>query len=399
MKDLILRVINQTLLRPVHIRYCSQTVYEALLGCLRLWKATSDPLWKQRAEKVCKILLSIQRPDGGFDIGYEFNFGLLHRKGDATSPELPGLMALVEYYKCFKCDAAAEGAHRAAQWVKDRSLKLSEGKWAIPYSPYTINEVMVYNGTSFAAGALGVYLSEFPDDELETIYRGMIRYLKSVMVTDPEMPGSYWHYSDQSRTDLTEAGRKKIDYYHQMQQVEMHSEAQLVLPDEAQLELIESATEHVFALQNDSGLIPYLNSEKDIHLWGYCSCASGLLMASLLFKEHADRYRSAAGKVVTWIVKYAWNGQYFYPVVDWSGNAVDRRFYVRSDAWVFNTLALSCETGLNNNDLLDICEESYRSMEKCDFSGIENHASNRRIRIFLQLKRNLILMVRKLLRR
>lgn len=151
----------RTLLRPPYIRHCSQTVYEALLGCCRMWEATHDSRWGDRSQRLLNILLRIQQPDGGFDIGYEFNFGRLHKKGQSTSPELVGLVALCEYAHLFEEKQAGQAAQRAAEWICKRALDMGDGKVAIAYSPYTINEVMVYNGTSFACGALGCYLGRY----------------------------------------------------------------------------------------------------------------------------------------------------------------------------------------------------------------------------------------------
>ncbi len=248
MRELTRSIAHATVLRPPHIRHCSQTIYEAILGCLRMWDATAEDKWRERTDRLARILISIQRPDGGFDIGYEFNFGRLHKKGQSTSPELVGLVALSEYARLIDEKQTGPAAHRAAEWIRKRALHMGDGKIAIPYSPYTINEVMVYNGTSFACGALGCYLGQFGgDDELDRVYRGMVRYLNSVLTVDKDMPGRFWYYCDQSRNDWDDLKRSKIDYYHQMQQVEMHSLAQQVCPVEGQINIIRDAVDQIAA--------------------------------------------------------------------------------------------------------------------------------------------------------
>ncbi len=381
MKKQIIQVLNNTLLKPLEVRYCSQTIYEVLIGCLRLYEATNNQIWRKRAEKVCEVLISIQQSDGGFDIGYEFNFGRIHNKGESTSPELVSLIALTKYYKLFGGEDVANAAHRAASWIKTKAIRKSENKWIIPYAPITTNEVMVYNGTSFAAGALGVYLSEFPDNDLEIIYNGMNKYLYSVMQKERSTLGKFWYYSDQNRVDLSNVARKKIDYYHQMQQVEIHSEAQLVFPNEDQKRIILEASEHVTEKQDIEGKIPYLNFKSDIHVWGFCSCASGFLKASKVFGDKYEEYRKRAQQVYEWIEKNAWNGDYFYPILSHHNKVIDNRFYVRSDAWVFNSFALAVKEGINKTKYLEICEKSYTKMASVDFSGLENHASNKRKRV------------------
>lgn len=378
-------IIQYILLRPSTVIYCSQTIYQVLIGCLRLWDKTQDLLWKRRADELCNILLKIQKQDGGFDIGYDFNFGLMHTKGESTSPELIGLIALVEYYKRFGNDNVKQGAQKAALWIKKHSLIMDDDKWAIPYAPYSTNRVMVYNGTTFAAGALGVYLSVFPDKELENIYHGMNNYLYSKLSALPEQPGRFWYYSDQSRNDLTDLQRQKIDYYHQMQQVEMHVMAELCISSKQQIKIISEASQHVASKQSEIGVIPYLNTNTPIHVWGFSSCASGFILASKLLKEKENEYSIRALKILDWLKTYSWNSNYFFAIVSGDGKILDKRFYVRSDAWVFNSFALAVKEGINEVEYLEICDKSYRKMHSVNFSGIENHASNRRIRTVLKM--------------
>jgi len=387
-KNKLLKVIYSTLLFPIYVRYCSQTLYQSLIGCLRLFLKTNDVIWSKRAKALCELLIKTQRPDGGFDIGYDFNFGRLHKKGDSTSPELVGLHALVEYYKAFGGEDVKIAAHRAASWVKTNAINLGDEKWAIPYGPYSIKEVMVYNGTSFAAGAIGVYLSVFQDDELEKIYHGLNKYLYGVLDVNIDNPGKFWYYSDRGRSDLTEIQRNKVDYYHQMQQIEMHAMAELSFSSPLQKEMILDATKHVANLQENTGIIPYYNTPTPIHMWGFCSCASGFIYASQFDIGMREEYLERARRVIKWIVDYSWTGDYFYPIVEKDGTVIDHNFYVRSDAWVFNTMALAINEGVIENDYLEICEKSYLKIESVNFSGIENHASNLRIRLVNRMLQN-----------
>lgn len=385
MKNLVLKLINSWFFRPIYVKHCSQTIYQILIGCVRLHEATKEKIWLDRAEKVCDILISIQQPDGGFDIGYEFNFGLLHKKGESTSPELVALSALMKFYKISNKSLAAEAAHKAVKWIKDKSVKLNENHWMIPYAPITTNNIMVYNGTSFAAGALGEYLAEFPDKDLDIIYRGMNSYLKSVMTTDQNSIGRFWFYADQTRLDLPIEALSKIDYYHQMQQVEAHGEAHLGYPDMNLEKIIEWASDHVASKQTSDGTIPYLNVNKDIHLWGLCSCASGFLQAGKVVESKNVEFKQRAREIYTWIEKHSWNGKYFYPIVSHEKEINDRNFYVRSDAWVFNSFAMAVKEGIESERYIGICEKSYQTMAEVDFSGLENHASNQRKRFYASL--------------
>ncbi len=379
MKRWLYQCLDKTLLYPVRVQNCSQTLYEALVGCLRMTKATGDAVWRKRADTVCQRLIDIQQPDGGFDIGYDFNFGRLHSKGESTSPELRGLLALMLYYEVDPRKDVANAAQRAASWIEQHAYPIDTARWTIPYAPYSTREVMVYNGVSFVASALGLYLSAFPNDRLRECYEGMVRYLLDVLIVPNEGSG-YWPYADRTRTDLSAEQRGKIDNYHQMQQVEVHAIAQVRTPLDEQEVLIRKASAYVRSLMDANGLVPYYNNcrESPIHVWGYASCVSGFLLASESIPSRRADYRAAAEQVVRWLLDHAWNGAFFWPILGREGIPLDRRYYVRSDAWVFNALALAMQNGLDVE--ASVMEATYTRMEEQDFSGIENHATSPRIR-------------------
>jgi hypothetical protein len=382
--------IKKILLAPPYIQHCSQTIYQALLGCIKMYESTSDDVWKQRSKKVKNILLNIQRPDGGFDIGYDFNFGKFHKKGESTSPELIGLIALCEYERVFGYEKTLRKAmDKAAFWIETFSIKLKDSMHAIPYGPYSTKEVMVYNGTSFACAALGCYIgiTKSTKQTLIDIYRGMNKYLLNVMSDDSSLKGKFWYYSDQSREDLTESAKNKIDYYHQMQQVEVHSIAQNYYPIKEQKEIIEAAADLVLEKQQENGEVPYTNRKEYfndlIHVWGYCSVMSGFLAANTLLDKKS--YKEAAIKVKNWLIKYSWNGNYFYASLKpLNGNVNNDTYMVRSDAWVFNALS-NFHYNYQSTDLKLIIENTYLKMEECDFSGRETHAQNLRKKIIFSI--------------
>ncbi|WP_303207251.1 hypothetical protein [Bacteroides oleiciplenus] len=362
------------------VRYCSQTIYEALLGCLRMYEATEELKWKMRSEKVVEILKKIQMPDGGFDIGYDFFFGMMHKKGDSTSPEMVGLLALTEYARVFSAyDDIQPYADRAVCWIKRNVKKVSEGVYAIPYSPYTTSEIMVYNGTSFVCAALGYYIGVFQkkDIELSTIYQGMINYLEKSMYSSESDSGKFWYYPVQERKDISELMLSKIDYYHQMQQVEVHSYAQQVNPNTLQAEMIKNASEHVISLSKRFEITPYTNNTiffKDhIHVWGLCSVASGLMMAQDSLEYKIEGANRLIEKIIVWIKQFSWNGTYFYPILSSDGVPQMKQYMVRSDAWVFNTLCLYYKKS-KDSQVKNILEKVYLNIEKYKFSGRESHA-------------------------
>lgn len=366
--------------------HCSQTIYETVLGCCRFWRATGDSIWRDRASSACELLLGIQQPDGGFDIGYDFDFGMLHRKGQSTSPEMVGLVALCEYAQLFGAAPVADAARRAAEWIGQHAVDVGHDRIAVPYSPLTTNRIMVYNGTSFACGALGCYLGTFTrDTELESLYRGMLTYLDRAMSVADGQPGRFWYYSDQSRDDLDDLKRIKIDYYHQMQQVEVHSLAQRVAPESIQAEIVHAAADHVAELAQRHDVVPYTNDARffrgQIHLWGLSSVAAGMLEASGIDESCRNSYHTVARRTLDWIIDHGWRGGRFSAVLSPTGERIGvDRYMVRSDAWIFNALG-AATLHLGPGRWTEVADRCYRTMAAANFSGPESHASNRRTRL------------------
>lgn len=217
----------------------------------------------------------------------------------------------------------------------------------------------------------------------------MVRYLDSVLTSDPDLPGRFWFYCDQSRQDWDPLRRSKIDYYHQMQQVEMHALAQQVCPVEEQPALVRDAADHIAALSEKHPVLPYCNSSAffsgQIHLWGLASVIPGMLEAAVVVPERAAAYRAVAEKVLDWILKHAWNGEHFEAILTRDGARVEPRYYmVRSDAWVFNALA-AARKHLGDGPWSDVAEKCYQKMEAVDFSGPESHASRKVTRLLLRV--------------
>lgn len=384
-------ILKKLLLKPPHVKWCSQTIYQSLLGTIKLYEFTNEKIWEERSDKLLNILLEIQQADGGFDIGYDFNFGMLHKKGESTSPEMVGLLAMLEYGRVFGFSKRLnECCRKAVVWIVNNSIKINDQEYYIPYAPYSTNKVMVYNGTSFVCGALGYYigLTGINDKKLNDIYNGMITYLyrKLTHVNDK---GSFWYYYDQDRQDINPSKKLKIDNYHQMQQVEMHAYSQYVYPNELQLKLINKASKYVINIFNKEGTVPYTNNIKDfgggIHLWGFSS-----ILSALSFVNHKEQLVSdyeinnLKRYVFNFIIKNGWNGEFFYPILDKNGSPILKDYMVRSDAWVFNSLSslLSDTTFINDRQaILDVLTKCYVNMESVNFSGKETHASTKQTRL------------------
>ncbi|ATP57962.1 hypothetical protein CPT03_16580 [Pedobacter ginsengisoli] len=385
------QLIKKAILNPPFVKWCSQTIYQSLLGCIKLYEFTSDSKWKFRADDIFEILYTIQQEDGGYDIGYDFNFGLLHKKGESTSPEMIGLLATVEYGRVFGFnDKVRDSCDKSINWIKKYAINCGDEGYYIPYAPYSTSNVMVYNGTSFVCGALGYYLGILNitnDSELICIYNGMVKYLDINLLNSDRYLGRFWPYYDQKRTDIKSPQKDKIDNYHQMQQVEMHSYAERVCPAFRQDKLIRDAANYVVDIFDQEGIVPYTNNPKDfgggIHLWGFSSILSGLILANRVLKDNPKSIDRVIESVVKFIIDSGWNGKYFYPVVSIQGNKMSDVYMVRSDAWVFNNLAsvLDYKTiKIDKNALVNILDRCYVMMHSVNFSGKESHASSLRTR-------------------
>lgn len=390
------KIIKQTLLKPPYVKWCSQTIYQALLGCIKIFEVTRDGKWEARAKELLNILFEIQQKDGGFDIGYDFNFGMLHKKGESTSPEMVGLLALVEYGRVFGfSDDLNKKCYKAVQWITDNAVAVDGDEFYAPYAPYSTKNVMVYNGTSFVCGALGYYLGIVGDKDpkLIAIYEGMVKYLQRNLTYSKNPEGAFWYYYDQKRKDIHSLQKLKIDNYHQMQQVEMHAYAQSVYPLPLQLSMIDETSQYILNVFSEQGTVPYTNNPKDfgggIHLWGFSSIISGLVMAKKVGVLIDDsNVNSLILFVQNFILDKGWNGQYFCPIVSKNGLPLMTDYMVRSDAWVFNSLASLLSVGLpgsNNEVILGVLSKCYNKMCQANFSGKETHASNKRTRVIASL--------------
>lgn len=385
MKEHLRKLAKKTLLRPTWVQYSSQTIYQCLFGCVRMWEATGDGVWQERAEQVMEILCGIQCSDGGFDIGYEFDFGMLHRKGEATSPELLGLAALALYGRAFGVDRVRQSARGAADWIRRHAIALEpdsvtgESRYAMPYAPHSTRRVMIYNATSMTAGALGCYLGYIErNPELLLIYRGMVEYAHAALQSDPQLPGRFWYYADQSRNDLPAETRNIIDYYHQMQQVELHALAEQALSAAKQKRVIKDASDHILAVHRRHEVLPYTNcqgaADRGIHAWGLASVVPGLLEAARVVAVRAEAYHGAAREIIDWMLAKVWNGEYFIPVLEPDGAIKESEYGVRSEAWVFNALA-AAEKYLGHGAWTPVAEACFARIAAANFSGPEYHAS------------------------
>src|SRR4051812_47905064 len=115
MRSTLRKIGYSTLLRPKYVRKSSQTLYETTLGCLALHHALGERAWLDEAIKAGRLLIDNQLPDGGFDIGYEFDFGKQRGLQQATAPECKAVVALAQLYRAQPLPEFAESIRRATE--------------------------------------------------------------------------------------------------------------------------------------------------------------------------------------------------------------------------------------------------------------------------------------------
>lgn len=359
----------------------SQTLYESLLACIDLYELTKDNLWKEESRNLCRLLCDFQQDDGGFDIGYNFRFGEDIKKAknkESTTPEAIGLYALFRYSDVFKDPLPDKNIEKGIKWILGNSYRVSENKYAIPYAPDSVKDVHILNGVSFAIAPLAYYCHRNPGDtRTKEIYDGMILFLKEELEENENYKGMYLRYFYRKGQHFPKGKRRdKIDNYHIGQQLRYHIAAQNLCPNENNLEIITQLAKYLYGIQKDDGIIYYTNLPQflgsAIHVWGFASCIKGFTEAYKFLGE--KEYLDAASKIVRWLLKYSWNGKYFYPVLSDSGEIVDNNFYPRSDAWVIHSIAHYLKIKGLDRKLYEIGKDDFLKIKDAHFRGKENHA-------------------------
>lgn len=368
------KLLKETILRPKWVKYCSQTLYESLFFCNNMYEITKDEYWKKEGSGIIVKIRQIQQNDGGFDIGYEFDFGKIHKKGWSSAPECKLLVSLIEFGHMFGFDGVIDIVEKGIKWILNNSIQMTEDKWAIPYCPAATKEVMIYNGVSFALAPLAMYYKYVREDKkIKDIHDGYINYLYDEF----EWKYGYWKYFDQKGSNLKDIQRIKVDNYHLGQQLEMHCYSYSLLVNQKNKEIIDRLASYlmIFHQGNQPKPLPYFNyvsnQEIGVHLWGYASLINGFLSYYKITKK--EEFLSASKQIFTWINESAWLDAYFACIYYDETEKIDKRFYPRSDAWVIDNLSNYLRYTCKNNYLLRL-QTVYKKIKCQDFSGFENHA-------------------------
>ena len=372
-------IAKKIFFRVPFVRFSAQTLYKTLQGCLYMYQITKEQKWIKRAKKTGKLIEKSQLKNGGFDVKYDYTFGsgLNHRKGQALTCETTAITSLLQFEIISGSNIFSKVIRKGINWIQSNSIRLTDSSYTIPYCPEAFPETCILNGVSFASAALGLGVVSYPSIENQLIYEGYIHFLYQ-KIEKSESTG-FWRYFDTDCSEIDSSLMEKIDYYHLAQQVEIHSIAQKHNPVNQQKEMILLAGNFIVALHEKYGIIPYDNKNffgGHIHSWGLSSIVPAMIEASAIHLERYNDYMKVATDTAEWLLKYAWNGAYFYDILTVDGIPVSKDYMVRSDAWCLQAFAkyYSHTADERFKEVVEIC---YKKMERNNFSGKEKHARSK----------------------
>lgn len=361
-KDYILKTVN----KPTENVLSSQTLYEVLMTSMTMYETYHDDKYKKTSIKIAQIIIDTQLSDGGFDIGYNFSFGKnMSKKNnkESTTPEILSIFALIKFYEVFGEDFVIQPINYGIKWIKKYSYKLNEKYWVIPYAPISYKEIHITNAISFTVATLVKYMTVFQDFSVKDICDGMILYMKDELITQED--AGYWNYFEKEL--MSDSYHIKIDNYHIAQQLYYHQYIATVYDNKDNLFIVNHVSKYLIDKLKESLIVPYIeiNDKKteDIHTWGYCS----LLSCSLSWDD-----KQLSKDIKNFIVDKMWAKDHFYPVIKGDGSVVIDDYYPRSDAWILHSLS---EWIKHNEDaqVKEIVVQGIEKLERCQFSGRENH--------------------------
>jgi hypothetical protein len=396
LKDIVLKYVN----RPEDSVLSSQTLYECLFFAINREKQCGNKYWFYKATNVARMIIDTQLDNGGFNIGYNFQFGRGLKKSaerEGTTPEILSVTALNEYLNNFRpliddgfaaeCEAAIE---KGLLWLNKYCVENEFGV-AVPYAPETTNFIHITNATSFALSALSTTKIGSTDvldaESRNKLVFGMYEFMNSQLRSDIGMSGKYWPYFyDGGSSEERALGNEKIDNYHIAQQLFFHCVSQRFVPNATNLDIIERVTLYLIQLVESDGFVPYTihkgAKSNKVDTWGYSSVVMALC-ASKEFVQH-EATDSAINRCIRYLRLYCRSEDHFIPIVNnISKHAHDSNFYPRSDAWVIHAFSEAAEF-CSQEDLF-FCDQVFAKIENDGFSGKENHTLTFRKKVFASM--------------
>ena len=379
-------ILNNILLWPKTSVMCSQTLYESLLSIIDLYELTKKKIYIEEIKFLSDLIIREQNYDGGFNIGYNFNFGTkLVKKStnESTSPEMLSLYALIRANKYVKNEKLNNAINKGVNWIEKNSIKISSKKYGIPYAPNTLNDIHIINACSFCLPALAYSLQKDKNNErIKVLFYGYINFLYDELESNDVSDGKYWRYFYRGgKRFKREIQKDKIDNYHLGQQLKYHCVIQKIIPTNKNFKIIKHLSDYLLSIKNTQGIYEYCNSHSfkpnNIHIWSFSSAIQGFVEAYSIIKN--EKLLESAITIKKWIIKHSWNGKYFIPVLDMNGNVLDNNYYPRTNAWAIHSMTQYMQYCGFKKDLLLIVENVYSDLSNNSFIGKEKHVWTKRL--------------------
>jgi hypothetical protein len=379
-------ILRNILIWPETSVICSQTLYETLLAIIDIYELTKKAVYLEQIKNVSSLIVKNQNRDGGFNIGYNFNFGtrlIKNNNNESTAPEMLSLYALIRANEYLKSDKINSAVSYGVHWIEKHSIKISAEKYGIPYAPNTLNDVHIINASSFCLPALAYYAkNNKKDDRIKLLFNRYINFLYDELETNCFSDGKYWRYFYRGGKRFeNEIQKDKIDNYHLGQQLKYHCVIQKIIPTNKNLKIIKHLSDYLLSIRNTHGIYEYCNSHSfkpnNIHIWSFSSAIQGFVDAYSIIKD--EKLLESAVTIKKWIIKNSWNGKYFIPVLDLNGNVLDNNYYPRTNAWTIHSMTQYMQYYGIEEDLLQIVEKVYSDLSNNSFIGKEKHVWTKRL--------------------
>lgn len=390
LKNAILSFVN----KPEGGILSSQTLYGCLFYQINMYHTTGDDEYLGNAKQVARKICSTQLSDGGFDLGYNFIFGKgLNKKNlkEGTSPELLSLTALSLYSQLVNNQdkVVLDAIEKSIGWIEKRVIEIETDIFAIPYAPDSYSKVHIINATSFAISAIASSACHIKDIErkkkFEVFLNGMYQFMFNQIEKTSDDAGLWPYFYKNGSQEELKLINDKIDNYHMAQQLYHHIIADSFYPNNYNKKSIKMIFNYLISILDDNGYLPYtFNKGKatdKVDVWGFSSLVGCFSLYSKVYECAVAK--KASQRCFDYLMKHAWNGDYFYPIILNSNKSVfDSHFYPRSDAWVIHAISDYNRFISQDDDVIVKTNSVFYKIVSNDFTGLENHTITPRKKAF-----------------
>lgn len=375
-KDIILKFIN----KPVNNVRSSQTLYEVMFTLLNMNEIYKKQQYKTQIKELSDLIVKTQMSDGGFDIGYNFAFGINMTKRsekESTTPEVLAIYALIKYYDLYKDDTVINSIEKGIKWILNNSYKYLDKYWVIPYAPNSYKEIHITNAISFSVSTLAYYMYIFKENtnpRIQEICDGMLLYMRDELIVNNNK--GYWNYFEKKLIKKDDY-YIKIDNYHIAQQLYYHMQIQKYYRNSDNDEIVKLVSNYLKDKIKENVAVPYIETKekktKDIHTWGYVA----ILLCALEWKN--SKY---INNIISFMKENIIGKDHFFPIVKENGEVIDEEYYPRSDAWVLHSFSEYLLYNKNDIKIKRIIDIGLELQKKNQYFGKENHVYTRRKKFF-----------------